>query len=148
MKNIKLIYWSGTGNTKTMAMAILEAFQTNHKDVTIEVVSPDQCDVDLVTGADLLILGSPAMGMEEIDDTEMAPFIHRVKAALKDKQVALFGSYDWGEGMWMEDWENQMTSTDIGAKLAAGSLIIQGAATDSDQDRIREFVDAVMALPQ
>ena len=36
----------------------------------------------------------------------------------KGKNIALFGSYGWGDGEWMRDWETRM--------LTAGAVIVNG----------------------
>lgn len=78
--------------------------------------------IEDVKDSDLVLLGCSAMGVEEIDSSEMEPYIRKNEEAFADKRVALFGSYGWGEGEWMEDWEVMMT--DMGARIEKDSLII------------------------
>ena len=60
-----------------------------------------------------------------MEDGEFLPMFEAVKPALKGKKVALFGSYGWGDGEWMRNWEADCESA--GAALAAGSVICQDA---------------------
>lgn len=50
---------------------------------------------------------APAMGDEELEDTEFLPMYDAVEPLLEGKRVALFGSYDWNDGEWMELWEQR-----------------------------------------
>lgn len=63
-------------------------------------------------------LGCPAMGAEVLEETEMEPFVTEVEAFASGKQIALFGSYGWGDGQWMRDWVERMT--------AAGATVVNG----------------------
>ena len=45
----------------------------------------------------------------------------RLKADLCGRKLAIFGSYDWGDGDWMKDWEEDAKGT--GALLVADGLI-------------------------
>ena len=44
------------------------------------------------------------MGAEVLEELEFQPMFDRVKGALDGKKVALFGSWGWGNGAWMNDW--------------------------------------------
>ena len=58
-----VIYWSGTGNTEAMAKAVAEGAGVSA--VTVSEFSGD------VSEYDALALGCPAMGAEELEDTEL-----------------------------------------------------------------------------
>ena len=71
------------------------------------------------------------MGAEELEEGEFEPFFAELEGNLSGKNVALFGSYGWGDGEWMREWEKRVT--DAGAKLANESVI----ANDSpDEDAV------------
>lgn len=103
---ITMIYWSGTGNTKAMAEFIEQGIKEEGKEVTVKVVS--EATTEDVTNSDVLILGCPSMGAEELEEAEMEPFIESIAGKVTGKKVALFGSYGWGSGEWMETWEDRM----------------------------------------
>jgi flavodoxin short chain len=120
MKEIVVIYWSGTGNTEMMAEAIGEGAKSG--DANVKVVGVDKASVEDVTNAEVIALGCPSMGDEELEESEMEPFVDSIKDAVKGKKVALFGSYGWGSGEWMEDWQERMKG--YGAELVGDGLII------------------------
>ena len=51
-----------------------------------------------------------------------------VKANLNGKNIALFGSYGWGDGEWMRNWEEDAKSA--GANLVAEPVIANEAPDD------------------
>lgn len=126
---IKLIYWTGTGNTAIMAKYIAEGMIQGNKEVELKEVA-NASEQDL-SEAELVILGCPAMGSEELDDTEMLPFIEEAQAMFSGKKIALFGSYGWGSGEWMELWKEQMEG--LGAKVIAEPLIINEFTEGQDE---------------
>ena len=50
-------------------------------------------------------------------------------SALKGKRVALFGSYGWGGGEWMQNWERDCRGS--GIQLACDSVICNDAPDDA-----------------
>jgi flavodoxin short chain len=74
-------------------------------------------------------LGCPAMGAEELEDSEFQPFYEAVKPALNGKKVALFGSYGWGGGEWMKIWEADCFT---GAPVKAHDSVISEEAPNDD----------------
>ena len=127
---VKVIYWSGTGNTKSMAEYIAEGIKAHNKEVEVLEVS-SATDKDILD-AEVLALGCPAMGCEELDDTEVIPFIEANEALMKGKKLVLFGSYGWGSGEWMDTWKEQMEG--LGANLVADPLIVNEFTKGQDED--------------
>ncbi len=122
MSKVTIIYWSGTGNTEVMAEAI--ASGVNEAGSTAEVVSVENASKDMVVKAKTIAFGCPSMGAEVLEEELMEPFIESLSDIdFSDKSVALFGSYDWGDGEWMRNWEEQMQG--FGAKLIGSGLIIR-----------------------
>lgn len=118
--SIQIIYWSGTGNTEAMAEAIASGARSTGKDVSIKPVH--EANVSDVETAAAIALGCPSMGAEVLEETEMEPFVTALSQInWAGKKLVLFGSYDWGDGQWMRDWETQMN--DYGATLAAPGFI-------------------------
>lgn len=108
-----VIYWSQTGNTEAMANAIAEGAKAGGADARVFTVS----DISVVDALqyDALALGCPSMGNEVLEESEFEPFYNELEKGLADKKVALFGSYDWGDGEWMRNWQD--------AVKAAGSSL-------------------------
>lgn len=121
MKDIAVIYWSGTGNTEKMAQAVAEGIK-NSNQANARVMTVDKASVEDIKKANAVALGCPSMGAEVLEETEMEPFIESIKDDVKGKKVALFGSYGWGDGQWMRDWEVRME--DYGAALVDDGLTV------------------------
>ena len=126
MKKTALIYWSGTGNTEAMANAVAEGMRQAGAECS--VLTSADVTADTVAALEAVALGCPAMGAEELEETEFAPMFDGIKSALAGKAVALFGSYGWGDGEWMRTWEDTCRSD--GAVLACESVICCEAPED------------------
>ncbi len=100
---VAVIYWSGTGNTETMAKSVLEGATAAGAEA--KLFPCYEFDVAEADEFDAFALGCPAMGSEELENSEFAPLYNRLKEKLAGKKVALFGSYGWGGGEWMKSWE-------------------------------------------
>ena len=116
MSKVAVIYWSGTGNTEAMAKAVEEGAKAAGAAVDLLACA----DVTGVDGYDAVALGCPAMGAEELEDSEFLPMLEGIEPSLAGKKVALFGSYDWGVGEWLENWEARCAEK--GVALAAESV--------------------------
>jgi len=122
MSKIAVIYWSGTGNTEAMAKAIAEGAEA-------DVISVSEFKGS-VGDWEKIAFGCPSMGTEELEDSEFEPFFSGIEQSLKDKKVALFGSYGWGDGEWMRNWEERVK--DDGALLFQNEGLIIKETPDSD----------------
>ena len=124
MSKVAVVYWSGTGNTEAMAKAVAEGARA--KGAEVEMLSC--AEVTGVDGYDAVALGCPAMGAEELEDSEFLPMLESIEPALAGKKVALFGSYGWGDGEWMRSWEARCSEK--GIALAAESVMANEAPDD------------------
>lgn len=115
-----VIYWSGSGNTQAMAEAVAEAAGAD-----LFNVSEFSGNID---DYDRVAFGCPAMGAEELEESEFEPFFAGVEGKLSGKTIALFGSYGWGDGEWMRNWEE--TCRGDGAVFAGDSVICNEAPDD------------------
>lgn len=140
MKNIAVVYWSGTGNTETMANSIAEGINTNGGKCTVFTAS--EFSAGLVGDFDTIVFGCPAMGAEMLEDGEFEPMFDSCKTELKDKSVALFGSYDWGGGEWMTEWESECKVA--GAELVCESMIVNNSPSDEDKINCNSFGKALV----
>jgi len=120
MKKVAVVYWTGSGNTEEMAKALAEGVSAGGGEAVLLNVS-DASPED-VWNADAAALGCPSMGAEVLEEGEMEPFVEALTGGeLTGKPMALFGSYDWGNGEWMHDWEARMKAA--GAQLVDDGLI-------------------------
>lgn len=102
MKRMNVIYWSQTGNTAAMAKAIAEGAEG--AGAQVRLLEVDTAGAEDALDCDLLALGCPAMGAENLEEGDFEPYFSRVEGKLSGKPVALFGSYGWGDGQWMREW--------------------------------------------
>ncbi len=135
-----VVYWSGTGNTEAMANAIAEGISGKGAEVTVFTAS--EFRADKVSEFDVLAFGCPAMGAEVLEEDEFEPMFTEVEGSLKDKKVALFGSYGWGDGEWMRSWEERCING--GITLAAECLIINETPDDDGIAKCKEFGEALI----
>lgn len=131
MSKIIIIYWTGSGNTEKMANAISDGAKNAGAEVTCKNVADSS--VDELANYDVVAFGSPAMGSEVIEEAEMEPFFTSALPTLSGKKVAVFGSYDWGDGEWLRTWEERV-------KNGGAVLITEGlkAHNEPDDDAIAE----------
>ncbi len=106
MSKISMVYFSNSGNTEEMANEIESAIKEAGSEV--EVVTADSADAASLLEADVIVLGCPACGTEELDDQYIEPLMDEFEGKIKDKKVAMFGSYGWGGGEYMESWVERM----------------------------------------
>ena len=128
MGKMNIIYWSASGNTEMMANAIADGArgagaQADCRPVS-EITAAEALDCDL------LALGCPAMGDEVLEESEFEPFFTQLESQLSHKKVALFGSYGWGDGQWMRDWQERTEKT--GAQLFRGEGLMINETPDDD----------------
>ncbi len=103
MSKVAVVYWTGSGNTEAMAAAVAEGAET--KGATVEQILAADFSLSAAEEYDAYAFGCPAMGAEELEDSEFQPMWDEVKGSLGDKKVVLFGSYGWGNGEWMDAWK-------------------------------------------
>ena len=125
-----VIYWSATGNTEAMAKAVAEG-------VGVEAVAVSDFSGE-IKEYDAFAFGCPAMGDEVLEESEFEPFFASIEGELSGKKVLLFGSYGWGDGQWMRDWEERVKAA--GAELVGGEgYIVNDAPTDNDIEKLKEL---------
>ena len=143
MDEIMVVYWTGTGNTQTMAEYVGEGIREGGK--TPKVVPVEEISAYDLKDAPVFALGCPSMGVETLEESVMEPFVEEVTAFASGKKIGLFGSYGWGDGEWMRNWVDQMT--EAGAEVYGGEDAICQEAPDEDaQDELKELGKELAAL--
>lgn len=128
METVKIVFWSQGGNTAAMAAAVAEGVQeAGSKAEIINVSDASAADLQSMKG---FALGCPAMGAEVLEEMEMEPFMCELEGSLAGKSVGLFGSYGWGDGQWMRDWEERCKAA--GASVIGGEGMICQETPDDD----------------
>lgn len=121
---VSIVYWSGTGNTEAMANAVAEGAKSAGAEVELLNVSLATAEV---LKSDAILLGCPAMGSEQLEDSEFEPFFASIESSLAGKRIGLFGSYDWGDGEWMRTWQKRVED-------AGGTMIEDGVICNNEPD--------------
>lgn len=128
MKKISIIYWSNGGNVEVLANAIKEGAEGLGAVVNIKLVS--EANISDVIEADAVALGSPSMDSNRIEQKEMEPFVKELKLIPNDnKKVALFGSYGWDDGEFINEWSLRMK--DYGFNVI-GTLAVKESPEDNE----------------
>lgn len=140
---IKIVYWSGTGNTEAMAGFVADGVKSAGKEAS--VVAVGEISADELAADNVFALGCPAMGDEVLEESEMEPFMEELEGKLAGKQVVLFGSYGWGNEEWMRSWEERVTAA--GATVVNGSgIAVNGAPDDAAAEACKNAGAALAAL--
>ena len=129
---MKIVYYSASGNTEKMANLIAEGIANGGK--SAEVINVSNANASIFDNEEIVILGCPAMGDEVLEENEFEPFVEEISSKISGKKVALFGSYGWGDGQWMRDWQERMES--LGCTLIDDGLIIQYEPEDNSLECI------------
>lgn len=128
MDKIFVIYWSQSGNTEAMAEAVGRGITAAGKEAVL--TRAEDASVADLADAKCYAMGCPAMGAEVLEESVMDPFVTEAEAVSGGKTVALFGSYGWGDGQWMRDWVDRMSSA--GANVLNGEGVICKEAPDDE----------------
>lgn len=135
MSKILVTYWSGTGNTEKMAQYITEGAKANGADVDCKVIS--EVDPESALAYEVLVIGSPSMGAEVLEEAEIEPFVTAIEGKLKDHKLGIFGSYGWGDGEWMRNWAERMRAA--GARLVDDGLMVNETPEGDDIEKCKDF---------
>ena len=128
MSKVAVVFWSGTGNTEAMANAVAEGISAAGAEAAL--LGPADFSAAKVTEYDAIAFGCPAMGAEVLEEGEFDPMFTEVEGSLGGKKIALFGSYGWGDGEWMRNWEDRCKAA--GAVLACDSVMANDAPGDAE----------------
>lgn len=143
MDKIIVAYWSQSGNTALMAEAIGKGIKEAGKEA--EVLHISNVKIDELKTANSFAMGCPAMGAEVLEECEMEPFMEEVEKFVSGKNIILFGSYGWGDGQWMRDWEERMI--EAGANILNGEgIICQEAPDESVLDECKNLGKQIAKL--
>ena len=114
MSKVAVVFWSATGNTETMANCVAEGANGT-------IVPCGEMNAAKLAEFDAVAFGCPAMGAEQLEESEFEPMFSDLEGSLNGKKIALFGSYGWGDGEWMRNWEE--TCRNDGAVFACDFVI-------------------------
>ena len=128
MSKVAVVYWSGTGNTEAMAMAVAEGVKG--KGAEVSVITAAEFSPEQVGEYSAIAFGCPSMGAEQLEESEFEPMFISCEPNLRGKKVGLFGSYGWGTGEWMYTWKQR--AQDAGA-VVFGTAIVNETPDNSEE---------------
>ena len=112
-----------------MAELIGEGIESTGKKA--ELIKIESASVNDIKDEEVIVFGCPAYGDENLEESYVEPFMDEIDGAISGKKVALFGSYGWGDGEWMRNWEERIKS--MGAQLVKEGLTVNEAPDDEDE---------------
>ncbi len=121
-----IVFWSGTGNTEAMAQAVVEGAKAAGADV--EILTCANFNETMIDDYDAIAFGCPSMGAEQLEEDEFEPMFSACAPKLGGKKIALFGSYGWGDGEWMRNWQDECES--VGVVLTSEPVICNEASNE------------------
>lgn len=131
MSKVAVVYWSGTGNTQSMADAVIAGITGKGGEAVL--LTATEFDSGMIDSFDAIAFGCPSMGSEQLEESEFEPMYQDLRGSLSGKPVGLFGSYGWGDGEWIRTWAEDAQAA--GARLVADPVMANGApdgdATDA-----------------
>ncbi len=139
MSKVAVVYWSGTGNTEAMAEEIAAGARNAGADV--DVFQAADFTPERLQDYDAVAFGCPAMGDEVLEEAEFEPMYDEVEPELDERKVVLFGSYDWGDGEWMESWQERAE----GAGVNVLDTLIVNLEPDDDAKAECRRIGALLA---
>lgn len=140
MKKVCVVYWSCGGAVETLAKEMKEAAEDLGESVLIRNVQ--DAEINDVSDADVIILGSPSMNDGMIEQYEMEPFVESLKNLKnKDKQVILYGTCALNEEDFLDVWEKRLT--DYGF-IVKGKIAIKDSGSDEEIKMCRDLIGKVV----
>ena len=113
MAKVAVVYWSGTGNTEAMKDLVVKGITEAGGEA--DEFMPWDFDESKVDEYENFAFGCPAMGDEELETEDFQPMWDAIKGKLSGKKAAIFGSYNWNTGEWIQDWGADVAN--LGAEL-------------------------------
>ena len=136
MSKVAIVFWSATGNTETMANCIAEG-----AGAAATIVPCGEMNAAKLAEFDAVAFGCPAMGAEQLEESEFEPMFSDLEGSLNGKKIALFGSYGWGDGEWMRNWDE--TCRNDGAVMACDFVICNDAPDEDAKAACEELGKAL-----
>ena len=135
MSKVAVVFWSATGNTETMANCVAEGANGT-------IVPCSEMNAAKLAEFDAVAFGCPAMGAEQLEESEFEPMFSDLEGSLNGKKIALFGSYGWGDGEWIRTWAEDAEAA--GARLVVEPVMANGSP-DGDAEAACAALGAALA---
>ena len=138
MSKVAVVYWSGTGNTKSMAALVREGAESAGAEAVLFTAS--KFSADQMDSFDAIAFGCPSMGDEVLEESEFEPMFSDCEAKLQGRKIALFGSYGWGDGEWMRTWDSDLQGAGV---PVIGTVIANEAPDDEAAENCKDLGKAL-----
>ncbi|MDO5649026.1 MAG: flavodoxin [Gallicola sp.] len=139
MSKVAVVYYSGTGNTEAMAEAVVEGAKTARAEV--DLIFSDDFSPSKLEDYDAIGFGCPAMGDEVLEEGSFEPMFEECEEKLSGRKIAIFGSYEWNDGQWIEDWEERCKKA--GALLVYDKVPAYDAPDEEALEKCRNLGQAL-----
>ena len=136
---VAVVYYSGTGNTEAMADVVRNELTGKAE---VSVIDPSSFGPGDMEKYDAFAFGCPAMGQEVLEEDVFEPMFASIEGSLSGKRIILFGSYGWGDGEWMRNWEERCSGQ--GAVLTHSPVIANEAPDDTAIMELKEAADSLI----
>ena len=140
MSKVAVVYWSGTGNTEIMAQKVFDGAKAAGAEA--EIYQAADFSPEMMDRFDAVAFGCPSMGNEQLEESEFEPMFTACEPRLAGKKIALFGSYGWGDGEWMRNWDENCRAA--GAVMAC-DFVICNESPDADAEAACEAMGRALA---
>ena len=140
MSKVAVVYWSGTGNTEIMAQKVFDGAKAAGAEA--EIYQAADFSPEMMDRFDAIAFGCPSMGNEQLEESEFEPMFTACEPRLAGKKIALFGSYGWGDGEWMRNWDENCRAA--GAVMAC-DFVICNESPDADAEAACEAMCRALA---
>ena len=142
MAEVKIIYWSGTGNTAAMAQSVADGVTAAGAEA--KIIPVENASAADIADVKAFALGCPSMGAEQLEESSMEPFVDEILGSVSGKKIAFYSVLTgWGDGEWMRNWVEQMTGA--GAEMIEEEGIIANEAPDADAQAACEAAGKALA---
>ena len=76
--------------------------------------------------------------LNNLEEFEFEPFYAALREHISGKKIILFGSYGWGDGEWMRNWEEDVRTS--GALLVKDGLIVNETPDDDAKEALAKHL--------
>lgn len=132
MSNVAIVYWSGTGHTESIAKLVEKG--ARDAGAQVDLYQPWDFTDELFESYECIAFGCPAMGDEQLETEDFQPLWDHLKTKLSDHKITLFGSYNWNQGEWMDDWMQECTQLDL--HLLVDGLAVYDSPKPGSQEEL------------
>ena len=84
MAEVKIIYWSGTGNTAAMAQSVADGVAAAGAEA--KIIPVENAGAADIADVKAFALGCPSMGAEQLEESSMEPFVDEILGSVSGKK--------------------------------------------------------------